>query len=113
MQWIQRSVGLAIVATASVGALLLWLAVAAGEPERGERPEEGLVFGVWRVFYDTAAPSPRVLLAAAGVALLLAAGVAVLERRIATRARRSEDPDRMPLAPRRAARSQGRSRSRC
>jgi poly-beta-1,6-N-acetyl-D-glucosamine synthase len=99
MQWIQRSVGLAIVATASVGALLLWLAIAAGEPERGERPEEGLVFGVWRVFYDTAAPSPRVLLAAAGVALLLAAGVAVLERRIATRARRSEDPDRMPLAP--------------
>jgi biofilm PGA synthesis N-glycosyltransferase PgaC len=99
MQWIQRSVGLAIVATASLGALLLWLAVAAGDPQRGERPEEGLVLGVWRVFYDTAAPSPRVLLAAAGVALLLAAGVAVLERRIATRARRSEDPDRMPLAP--------------
>ena len=44
-------------------------------------------------------PSPRVLLAAAGVALLLAAGVAALERRLVTRARRSEDPDRMPLAP--------------
>jgi cellulose synthase/poly-beta-1,6-N-acetylglucosamine synthase-like glycosyltransferase len=99
MQWIQRSVGLAIVGTASLGALLLWLAVAAGDPKPGTAPEEGLVLGVWRVFYDTAAPSPRVLLAATGVALLLAAGVAVLERRITNRARRSEDPDRMPLAP--------------
>lgn len=99
MQWIQRSVGLAIIGAASLGALLLWLAVASGDPEVGEAPEEGVVLGVWRVFYDTAAPPPRVLLAAVGVALLLAAGVALLERRIATRARRSEDPDRMPLAP--------------
>ena len=41
----------------------------------------------------------RTLAAAAGVALLLAAGVAAVERRLLTRARRSEDPDRMPLAP--------------
>ena len=99
MQWLQRSVGLAIIGTASLGALFLWLAVAAGDPVRGHEPEEGLLFGVWQVFYDTEMPSPRVLLAAAGVALLLAAGVAVLERRITTRARRSDNPDRMPLAP--------------
>lgn len=100
MQWLQRSVGLAIIGTAAVGAGALWAAVAAGEPTRGERPTEGVLFGIWRVFYDTEMPSPRVLLAAVGVALLLAAGVAALERRLVTRARRSEDPDRMPLAPR-------------
>ena len=54
----------------------LWVAVAAGDPEAGQRPQRGLLFGIWRVFYDTEMPSPRVLLAAVGVALLLAAGVA-------------------------------------
>jgi biofilm PGA synthesis N-glycosyltransferase PgaC len=99
MQWLQRMVGLAIVGTAALGAAILWVAVAAGDPERGEQPTEGVLFGIWRVFYDTEMPSPRVLLAAVGVALLLAAGVAALERRLTTHARRSEDPERMPLAP--------------
>ena len=99
MQWLQRSVGLAIVGTATLGAVALWLAVAAGAPERGRAPSEGVLFGIWRVFYDTEMPAPRVLLAAAGVALLLAAAVAGLERRLLTRARRSEDGNRMPLAP--------------
>jgi cellulose synthase/poly-beta-1,6-N-acetylglucosamine synthase-like glycosyltransferase len=100
MQWLQRLVGLAIIGTAALGAAILWVAVAAGDPQRGEQPTEGLLFGIWRVFYDTEMPSPRVLLAAVGVALLLAAGVAALERRLTTHARRSEDPERMPLAPR-------------
>lgn len=99
MQWVQRSVGLAIVGLATLGAVLLWFAVAAGDPQTRQAPEEGVLFGVWQVFYDTAMPAPQVLLAAAGVALLLAAGVASLERRITNRARRSEDSDRMPLAP--------------
>ncbi len=100
MRWLQRSVGLAIIGTAALGAAVLWVAVAASDPAPGEEPDEGLLFGIWQVFYDTEMPSPRVLLAAVGVALLLAAGVAALERRLVTRARRSEDPDRMPLAPR-------------
>ena len=99
MQWLQRMVGLAIVGTAALGAAVLWIAVAAGDPEGREQPTEGVLFGIWRVFYDTEMPAPRVLLAAVGVALLLAAGVAALERRLTTRARRSEDPERMPLAP--------------
>ncbi|WP_107773119.1 glycosyltransferase [Nocardioides sediminis] len=99
MQWLQRMVGLAIVGTAALGAAVLWVAVAAGAPEGREQPAEGVLFGIWRVFYDTEMPSPRVLLAAVGVALLLAAGVAALERRLTTHARRSEDPERMPLAP--------------
>lgn len=99
MQWLQRLVGLAILAIAALGALALWLAVASGDPEAGKRPSEGVLFGLWRVAYDTVTPSTRILLSAVGVALLLAAGVAALERRLLTRARRSEDPDRMPLAP--------------
>ncbi len=99
MKFLQRSVGLLIVGTAMGGALLLWLAVAAGGHESEESADEGLLFGAWRIFYDTAMPSPRVLLAAVGLALLLAAGVAGLERRISNRARRSDDPSRMPLAP--------------
>jgi biofilm PGA synthesis N-glycosyltransferase PgaC len=99
MQWLQRSVGLAIIGAAGLGAAALWVAVAAGDPRVGQAPDEGLLFGIWQVFYDTEMPAPRVLLAAVGVALLLAAGVAGLERRLLTRARRSEDGNRMPLAP--------------
>ncbi|QBX55206.1 glycosyltransferase family 2 protein [Nocardioides seonyuensis] len=99
MRWLQRSVGLAILGTATLGAVLLWVGVAASDPDPGQRPQQGLLFGVWRVFYDTAMPSGRVLVAAAGVGLLLAAAVAALERRITNRARRSENPHRTPLAP--------------
>ena len=59
----QRAVGLAIFGTAMLGALLLWASIAAGDPESGNRPAEGAILGVWRVFYDTDAPSIRVLLA--------------------------------------------------
>ena len=99
MQWLRRSVGLAIIGTAALGAAALWVAVASGDPRAGRAPTEGVLFGIWRVFYDTAMPAPRVLLAAVGVALLLAAAVAGLERRLLTQARRSEDGNRMPLAP--------------
>ena len=99
MRWLQRLVGLAILATATLGAVILWVAVAAGDPARSERPSEGLLFGIWQIAYDTVMPSTTTLAAAAGVALLLAAAVAAVERRLLTRARRSEDPGRMPLAP--------------
>lgn len=99
MRWMQRLVGLAIIVMALVGAGLLWIAVASGEPERNDQPSEGVLFGVWKVFYDTDVPAPQIVLAATGLALLLAAGVAGLERHLATRARRSHDPDQMPLAP--------------
>jgi cellulose synthase/poly-beta-1,6-N-acetylglucosamine synthase-like glycosyltransferase len=58
-----------------------------------------VVFGLWKVFYDTQAPTPRVLLAAAAAAVLIAAGVAGFERRIANRSRRSSDDVGSPLAP--------------
>ncbi len=100
MRWLQRSVGLAIIGAAALGATALWVAVASGDPEAGRAPSEGVLFGIWQVFYDTEMPSPRILLAAVGVALLLAAAVAGIERRLLTHARRSDDGGRMPLAPR-------------
>jgi len=100
MRWLQRSVGLAIIGMAALGAGALWVGVASGDPEARRSPREGVLFGIWRVFYDTEMPAPRVMLAAVGVALLLAAAVAGLERRLLTRARRTEDGVRMPLAPR-------------
>ena len=94
----QRAIGGVILGAAGGAAALLWFAVAAGGPAR-RAPTEGLLFGVWRVFYDTQAPAPRVMLAATALAFLLAAGVALLERRIANRSRRSVDYQATPLAP--------------
>ena len=96
----QRAVGVLILGTAALGAVLLWIAVSSGGREAGQPPREGFVFGVWQVLYDTEAPSNRELASAMGLALLFAAGVAFLERRIATRSRRSVDVRRLPLAPR-------------
>ena len=95
----QRAIGFVIIAAAAGAALLLWLAVAATDPAASEAPTEGVLFGVWDVLYDTQAPTPRAMLTAAGLALLFAAGVASVERRIANRYRRSADHVVAPLAP--------------
>lgn len=95
----QRAVGLVVFGTALLGAALIWWAVAASDRPESDRPAEGVILGAWRVLYDTEAPPVRTVVAAAGLALLIAALVAWLERRIATGARRSLDPRRMPLAP--------------
>jgi biofilm PGA synthesis N-glycosyltransferase PgaC len=96
----QRAVGLAVIAAAGLGAAsLLWLAVATGGTSPDPAPTEGLFFGTWDVFYDTQVPAPRVMLAAAATAALLAVGVAVLEQRIGNRARRSTDQRATPLSP--------------
>ncbi|MCZ2404899.1 glycosyltransferase family 2 protein [Paenarthrobacter sp. Z7-10] len=93
-----RAVGIVIAAAVLTAAALLWLAVAASGPTASAAPSSGLVFGIWKVFYDTDAPAPRVVLEAIGAAVLLAAGVALIDRRIANRSRRSAHPG-TPLAP--------------
>ncbi len=95
----QRAIGLVILGAAAGAAALLWSAVSAGRPAPTRAPSEGVVFGVWRVLYDTQAPAPRVLMAAAALAILFAAGIAVLERRITNRSRRSANHRATPLAP--------------
>ncbi len=96
---LQRAVGLLIFGTAAGGAGLLWWSVSDTASGTAE-PKDGLVLGAWHLLYDTEIPSVSTLAAAAGLALLFAAGVALLERRIANRARRSDDGHRLPLSPR-------------
>ncbi len=95
----QRTVGLAILGAAVLGAVLLWIAVGVLTGEAQSHPREGLLLGAWRILYDTEAPSSAVMVAAAGLAVLFAVGVALLERRITTRSRRSVDHHATPLAP--------------
>lgn len=94
----QRLIGLVVLGMTGLAALLLWIGVSATSPSH-PRIQHGALFGVWKVFYDTEAPPWPQMLIAIGVALFLAAFVAVLERRIATRYRRSENVDVTPLSP--------------
>ena len=84
---------------AGTAAAILWTAVAAGGHAQAEGPPHGFILGVWNVLYSTNAPGARILGAAVALAVLLAAGVALLERRITTRSRRSANVRIAPLAP--------------
>ncbi|MDH6236820.1 glycosyltransferase family 2 protein [Cryobacterium sp. CG_9.6] len=94
-----RAVGLVVGAVVAAAALLLWTAVSSSAPVQGDAPSEGLIFGIWRLFYDLDAPAPRVLLAAVALAFLFAAGVAIIEIRVSNKSRRSFDLHGSPLAP--------------
>ncbi len=91
--------GLVIAAIAGTAAAILWAAVAADGHAQVEGPPHGFILGVWNVLYSTNAPGARILGAAVALAVLLAAGVALLERRITTRSRRSANVRIAPLAP--------------
>lgn len=95
----QRLVGIVIALAVTTAAALVWFVVAAEPPATGYVPTEGVLLGVWNVLYDVDAPPLRVILAALALALLLAAGVALLERRIANKSRQSADVKMRPLAP--------------
>ena len=96
----QRATGLLVLGATGTAAALLWFAVAAGDHEGTSTPQWGTVFGSWQVFYDTQSPQPQAILVAAALAMLSAASVALLERRVSTRSRRSVDRHSSPLAPR-------------
>jgi cellulose synthase/poly-beta-1,6-N-acetylglucosamine synthase-like glycosyltransferase len=96
---LHRTVGLVIAVIAGTAAALLWAAVAAGGHAQAEGAPHDVVLGVWSVLYSTNAPEARILGAAVALAVLLAAGVALLERRISTRSRRSANVRIAPLAP--------------
>jgi poly-beta-1,6-N-acetyl-D-glucosamine synthase len=95
----RRAIGVVVFGGAVLGAVLLAAAIALTSHGARSHPDHGLLFGAWKVVYDTQAPSPRVMTAAFGIALLAASGVAFLEWRISTRDRRSDRPHDLPLAP--------------
>jgi len=96
---LNRAIGVLIAFIAVGAAALLWFAVAAGSPAETNTPTQGLLLGLWTVFYDTQAPSPRVLLAAVSLAVLVASAVALLDRRATNKSRRSSNARATPLAP--------------
>ena len=97
--WFQRTVGLLILGSAAGAAALLLVAIVQNGSAMGKMQTGGIVSGVWGVLYNTAAPRHQVILMAVALAGLFAAGVALLERRISTRSRRSVDYHAHPLAP--------------
>ncbi|TFD53982.1 glycosyltransferase family 2 protein [Cryobacterium frigoriphilum] len=94
-----RMVGLVVGAAVVAAATLLWIAVASDSPEAGKAPSEGLILGIWSYLYALEAPPFRVLWAAVALAVLFAAGVALLERRVTNKSRRSSNARTAPLAP--------------
>ncbi|HEX5332832.1 MAG TPA: glycosyltransferase, partial [Cellulomonas sp.] len=107
-RWFPRLIGVLILGLAGAGAVLMLFATLATGPAAGVAPTRGFLFGFWNVLYATEAPTPRVAVAAVGLAVLFAAGVALLERRITNQSRRSVNIVTNPLAPKIVmARTQG------
>jgi cellulose synthase/poly-beta-1,6-N-acetylglucosamine synthase-like glycosyltransferase len=94
-----RLIGLIILGLATGAAVLLVLAAIAVGDQIDTVPTEGVVLGLWDVLYASQAPTPRMVLSAMALAVLLAAAVAGLELRISNQSRRSADADADPLAP--------------
>jgi cellulose synthase/poly-beta-1,6-N-acetylglucosamine synthase-like glycosyltransferase len=97
--FLDRAVGLVIAAIVLAAAGLLWLALAARGRDISIAESNDAVIGAWRVLYNSDAPDPGVILTAIALALLTAAGLALLERQFSVSARRSIDSGHRPLAP--------------
>jgi len=97
--WLGRYIGLVIAGIAISAALLLWFAVSARSPSANQSARSTAVLGVWHVFYDAQAPAITVVIGAVGLGLILAAGVALIERVVTDRSRRSTDAEVKLLAP--------------
>jgi cellulose synthase/poly-beta-1,6-N-acetylglucosamine synthase-like glycosyltransferase len=99
MRWnLQRAIGLVVLAVCVVAGGLIWLGISLSEPLE-PHTQEGLLFGIWQVMYDTTAPTRLQLAIAVAAALLLATLVTIVESRIATRNRRTLDSAHKPLSP--------------
>jgi biofilm PGA synthesis N-glycosyltransferase PgaC len=85
----ERFVGVALVSLAVLGALVVALAARATiqHPLPDSQSSTAMFFGFWKLLYNTAVPPVNVIIAAAGLGLVLAAVVALVERRVGTRAR--------------------------
>ncbi len=97
--WLGRYIGLVIAGIAVGGALLLWFAVSARSPSVDQSPKPRALFGGWHVIYDNQAPALTVVIGAVGLGLIFAAGVALVERVVMDRSRRSTDAGVKLLAP--------------
>ena len=100
MQRFPRAAGLFVLGLATLTAATIWFEIAAKTPDDEAPPRSDVLFGVWRVFYNTEPPSARIIAIAIAFGITFAVGVTWVEYRILTRSRRSLDPQHLPLAPR-------------
>lgn len=92
-----RAIGAIVLAIAAGAALMVWAALSLSDPEPQAAPHRHVVFGI-PYWIDDAAPSLGLIAAAIVVAFVLASAVAIVERTVANRYRRSGDVS-IPLAP--------------
>ncbi len=97
--WLGRYIGLVIGGMAVGLALLLWFAVSARSPSVVHSPKSRALFGGWHVIYDNQAPALTLVIGAVGLAVIFAAGVALVERVVTDRSRRSTNAEMKLLAP--------------
>ncbi|MFC9353799.1 glycosyltransferase [Arthrobacter sp. NPDC057013] len=96
---LQKTAGALIALAAAGAAALLWFAVTYTVPTPAAAPSRAMLLGMWGVLYVADAPAPWILSTAIAVAFLLIAGIALADRRISLKSRRSANPTQ-PLAPR-------------
>ena len=99
MKWLSRAVGVLIAMAVAGAATLLIFAVSTQNTLIQGPPAEGMLLGIWHIFYVSEAPSVPVMLAAVAIAILIVALVAMLDRRAANKYRRSSNQRATPLAP--------------
>ena len=96
---LSRAVGIAVLGASALTAVVVCLAAVALHPAPLKSPDQSVLFGFWRVLYNIQAPSLLTVTFATGVAIVAAAVVALLERRISGQYRRSANEQITPLAP--------------
>ncbi|HEY3574182.1 MAG TPA: glycosyltransferase family 2 protein [Arthrobacter sp.] len=96
---LQKTAGALIALAAAGAAALLWFAVTYTVPSSATAPSRATLLGIWGVLYVAEAPAPWLLSTAIAVAFLLIAGIALADRHISLKSRRSANPAQ-PLAPR-------------
>ncbi|MFL6131331.1 MAG: glycosyltransferase [Nocardioidaceae bacterium] len=97
--WLQRGVGLLVLGTAAGAGVVVCSVAAADRSAALTSPHRRVLFGLWRVLYNTEMPSMRTMVLAGVLAVVCAALVAMVEGRISTRYRRSANGLATPLAP--------------
>jgi poly-beta-1,6-N-acetyl-D-glucosamine synthase len=96
-----RFAGIAIILLTVLGAFAVVVIVVLGHPPTSYQPHQVVILGI-EVWYDPSRPSWWLMVGAVSFAVVASVTIAIVERRVATAARRASPADpRRPLAPRR------------
>jgi biofilm PGA synthesis N-glycosyltransferase PgaC len=94
-----RAVGVFVAAVVISASAVLWVVVSVTNTTVDAAPRSGTLLDHVTLLYDTASPSLGVVALSVGLGVLAAAGIALAERTVTDRSRRSSDAERRPLAP--------------